>query len=149
MLCITKKTGYGLVALTRLAKLDDGDKLSARQIAEQYDVPVSLLMNVLKELSSAGVVESTRGAKGGYRLARSPEEISLRDLIVTLEGPIRLAECIKGQTHSDEACRIMDNCPIADPVHKVNRRISDFLKDVTLSEIVRPSGGGIAPSAEV
>ncbi len=146
MLSITKKSGYGLVAMTRLATLANDEVISAREIAEHFDVPVSLLMNVLKELAAAGFVESVRGARGGYRLARPAEEITLRDLIVALEGPIRLAECVRGEqgNSADHRCRIIDRCPIADPVHRVNRKISDFLTEIRLTDLLGAKG---VPSA--
>jgi len=141
MLAMTKKTGYGLIAMTHLAQLDGDTVSSAREISEQFGVPQSLLMNVLKELASAGYVESVRGARGGYRLALDPEQITLADLIVAVEGPIRLAECVAGHDAVPDGrpCRIVDRCPIADPVHRVHRRLSDFLKTVTLAEIVNPA----------
>ena len=140
MLALTKKTGYGLIAMTYLAGLDEGQVASAREIAERFGVPGSLLMNVLKELSAAGYVESVRGAHGGYRLAREPEKISVADLVTAVEGPIRLAQCVAGKDPGgdSEPCRLVERCPVADPVHRVQRRLSDFLKTVSLAEIVAP-----------
>jgi len=144
MLALTKKTGYGLIAMTHLAKLRAGQVASAREVADRYNIPVSLLMNVLKELAAAGYVESLRGPHGGYRLAADPERITLADLIIALEGPIRLAECITDEhgVSNDRPCRLLDSCPIADPVHRVHRRLSDFLRTVTLAEIVAPAEAG-------
>ena len=141
MLALTKKTGYGLIAMTYLAGLDVEHLASAREIADKFGVPLSLLMNVLKQLAAAGYVESVRGAHGGYRLARDPAEISLADVITAVEGPIRLAECVAGREEEFDAepCKLMDRCPIADPVHRVQRKLSDFLKTVRLAEIVEPA----------
>ena len=139
MFALTKKTGYALVAMSHLAGLSEGKLASAREIAKLFSVPVSLLMNVLKELAAAGYVESVRGSRGGYRLACRPEEVSLAEIIGQLEGPPRLAECITDQAGEDECtCQVMANCPIFDPVHRVHRRLNDFLKEVTLAEIVEP-----------
>jgi len=141
MLSLTKKTGYGLIAMTHLARLEQGEVSSAREIAERFGVPASLLMNVLKELAAGGYVESVRGARGGYRLARPAEEITLADLVAAVEGPIRLAECVTDLAGDDAecTCQLMARCPIADPVHRVHRRLNDFLKKVTLAEIVEPA----------
>ena len=141
MLALTKEVGYGLIAMVHLAKVEGEEVTSAREIAERFGVPSSLLMNALKKLSAAGYVESVRGAHGGYRLARRPEEINLADLVGTLEGPVRLAECVTQQADEDEECtfQTMANCPIADPIHRVHRRLNDFLKKVTLAEIVEPA----------
>ncbi len=142
MLALTKKTGYGLIAMTHLAGLADGEVSSSREIADKFGVPISLLMNVLKELCASGYVESVRGSRGGYRLTRRPEEISLADLVTAVEGPIRLAECVTGDVADGTGaiCKVMDRCPIADPVHRVHRKLRDFLKNVTLAEIVEPAG---------
>ena len=141
MLALTKKTGYGLIAMSHLASLDREELSSAREIAEQSNTPTSLVMNVLKKLAAAGYVESVRGAHGGYRLARRPEDICLEEIVTALEGPIRLAECVSGETSDDTECEcaLMARCPITDPVHRIQRRLSDFLKTVTLAEIVEPA----------
>lgn len=140
MLALTKKTGYGLIAMVYLAGLPEDELASARQIAERFNVPRSLLMNVLKKLSATGYVQSVRGSRGGYRLGRPPEEISLVDVAVELEGPIRLAECVTDEAAGRECtCEVMARCPITDPVHRVQRRINDFLKKMTLAEIVDPA----------
>lgn len=137
MLALTKKVGYGLIALTHLARQEPEALSSAREIAEQFGVPTSLLMNILKDLGSAGLVASVRGARGGYRLAREPHEITLADLITVLEGPIRLAECITGDSGdgAESPCSLMQRCPILDPVHRVHRRVHDFMRQLTLAEI--------------
>lgn len=141
MLSLTKKTGYGLIAMTYLARLHGSRFASAREIAEKFGVPTALLMNVLKELATAGYVDSARGARGGYRLSREPEQISLADLITAVEGPIRLARCLRDApaVKDQVICNVVDRCPIADPVHRVQRKLSDFLKTVTLAEIVEPA----------
>jgi Rrf2 family protein len=128
--------------MTHLAGLGRGSFESARGIAERFGASTSLMMNVLKDLAAAGFVESARGARGGYRLARRPDDISLADIVGVLEGPVRLAECITDATDDDEECTclVMARCPIADPVHRVQRRLKDFLSRVSLAEIVDPRG---------
>lgn len=139
MLSLTRKTGYSIIAITHLAKLEGSGVASAREIATLFDVPVALLMNVLKQLAAAGYAESVRGARGGYRLLRGLGQISLADLIETMEGPVRLAGCIADPDKSEECtCQVMANCPISDPVHRVQRRLIDFLKKITVAEIVNP-----------
>ena len=144
MLALTKSTGYGLIAMTHLAGLQDGELASARQIAERFGVPVALLMNVLKKLSAAGYVVSVRGAHGGYRLGQAPESINLAEVVTVVEGPIRLARCVSGEVADEQSCEwdLMASCPIADPVHRVQRRLNDFLKTVTLAEITETAGAG-------
>ena len=140
MLALTKKTGYALVAMGLLSQLDSGRLASAREIASRLDVSTSLLMNVLKQLASAGYIESVRGAHGGYRIAIDPEDVSLADLVGVLEGPVKLAECVTQAANDGECtCQVMASCPVTDPVHRVQRKLKDFLASVTLGEIVKPA----------
>ncbi len=140
MLAMTKKTGYGLIAMTHLAGLDPTCLASAREIAEEYNIPLALLMNILKELAAGGYVRSVRGAHGGYQIARKPEDVNFVELMETLEGPMKLAECIMGNGNdSDTKCKLMGKCPIADPVHRVHRKIRDFLSDLTLADVLHPT----------
>ena len=127
--------------MSHLSRLDRGSLASAREIADLFDVPTSLLMNVLKQLASVGYVESVRGARGGYRMAVDPENVSLADLVGVLEGPVRLAECVTEVAGDDTecTCQVMANCPVADPLHRAQRKLKDFLASVTLGEIVKPA----------
>lgn len=128
------------MAMGHLSQLDSGSLASARQIASRFDVSTSLLMNVLKQLASAGYIESVRGARGGYRLAIDPIDVSLADLVNLLEGPVRLAECVTHATGEGQCtCQVMAQCPVTDPVHRVQRKLKDFLASVTLDEIVKPA----------
>ncbi len=146
MLSLTKKTGYALVAISHLTGLEDGERASSREIANAYNIPASLLMNVLKELAGVGYVESTRGAHGGYRLCINPEDVTLADLAESIEGPVRMAECItKDVGEAECTCQIMANCPVADPVHRVHRKLRDFLSTISLAELVVP--GSLAAAA--
>ena len=127
--------------MSHLSKLDDGRLASAREIANRSNVSISLLMNVLKQLASEGYIESVRGARGGYRLAIDPDEVSLADLVGVLEGPVRLAECVTELAGDDGecTCQVMASCPVTDPVHRVQRKLKDFLAGITLGEIVQPT----------
>ena len=140
MLAVTRKTGYGLIAMAHLARMGGGCLVSAKAIADQFDVPKALLSNVLKELSAAGYVESVRGVRGGYRLARRPEEINMADLIGTVERPVRMAQCVTAEHRTECSAEHMASCPMADPVHRVQRKLNDFLKGLTLAEICGPAG---------
>lgn len=83
MLSLTRKADYALIAAVYLARQRscDAGPVSAREIGEQFDLPVPVLMNVLKQLTSAGLLRSTRGTGGGYELARTPAKVSLLDVV--------------------------------------------------------------------
>jgi Rrf2 family protein len=84
----TAKADYAVRAAVELAGAGAGEPVKAEQIAEAQSIPLNFLENILAELRRAGIVESRRGAAGGYLLARAPEEISLADVIRAVEGPL-------------------------------------------------------------
>jgi Rrf2 family protein len=155
---LTRKTDYALVALADMAG-DPSGPVSARDLAERLRLPLPVLRNILKHLSQAGLVRSTRGQQGGYRLARRPEEISLAELIEAMEGPMRLALCCgdqHGRNNGEAAdCAIETSCSARGPVRKVHGLVRGLLDRITLAEIARdrvpmriepPDAGGCACS---
>jgi Rrf2 family protein len=143
MLALTRKTDYALIALTQLAQ-DSTECVSARAIATRYRVPLPLLMNILKLLTQQGLAKSSRGSRGGYTLAKPATEITLNDVIEAIEGPIELVQCIdaspgEGQSDGGNPCRLLSCCPVRSPIHRIHDRLVEFLKDVTLADIVEGS----------
>ena len=141
MLAFTRKTDYALISLAHI--VHKGDVwCSAREIATRYGMPMPLLMNVLKALTQAGLARSERGPRGGYQLARPPEEITLCEIIEAVNGPFTLVRCLE---HPDPAlaskkakfgnCELSAQCPVRPQVHGVHHRMVGFLKEVTLAEI--------------
>lgn len=135
MLSLTKKSDYALVALTHLAR--ERERVSsAREIAAVYHVPLAILMNILKTLTRCGIVTSVRGARGGYRLDKPPESISLYEIIEAIEGPVTLFDCARsGSGKKNAGCSKAHWCPITAPARKVSDRLQTFLEAVTLAEI--------------
>ena len=141
MLGLTRKTEYGLVALVHLAKGGPDQLVSARAIAHHNGMPVSLVMNVLKVLAGGGLVESSRGVQGGYRLSRKAEDIYLIELIKLLEGPVRQTACLHptDPTPDEAVCSRIDCCVFSNPVHGVHRRLIDGLKPLRLTDLIPPA----------
>jgi Rrf2 family protein len=89
---LTAKTEYACLAMLQLAEeYDTGEPVQIRRIAEEHGIPSRFLVQILLQLKSASLVTSTRGAAGGYRLGRPPEQISLADVIEVMEGDERPA----------------------------------------------------------
>lgn len=151
MFSFTRKTDYALVALARLAEGaegEGGEVLSSRYIAEQYGVPLPLLMNVMKDLVKGGLIRSIRGAKGGYVLAHSPQEISIASIVQTIEGPLKIALCCDGDEESAcTDCNVMVKCPITDSVRMLNEQITGYLHRVSLSHLMKGEFAPIEASA--
>ena len=139
MLKLTKRTEYGLIALVHLAdrtKVSATDVVSARAIGDQFPVPRRLLAEALKALQVAGLLESTRGAQGGYRLARPAADISLGDIVTILEGAPALTSCAGlGAAAGDGACEVEPVCPIRTPLSRLRAGIWTLLEGVSLQAL--------------
>ena len=103
---ISRKIDYGLRAMVFLASMPGGEVIPFREIARRMDVPEEFLAKILKVLVGKKLVHSTRGARGGYRLARPAAEISMLDVIEAVEGPVRVNVC----QDNHDACRISHSC---------------------------------------
>ncbi len=141
MLSLTRKTDYALVALAYLGQrqAEVQPMCSAREIADRFDMPLPLLMNILKELAKARIVSSTRGSSGGYSLAMEPEQVTLLEIVTATEGPMRLAQCCSGlPIVGQEECRVAvsETCPIRGPMRHLHERLTDFMAGITLAELM-------------
>jgi FeS assembly SUF system regulator len=134
MLRITKMTDYAIMLLARMASLPEGRILSSRDAAEFTTLSVPMASKILKHLTRASIVASTRGAGGGYRLARAGDQISLADVIRALEGPISMVECAT----QPGLCEQEANCPVRVNWSRVNREIENALERVPITEMVTP-----------
>ncbi|MCP4251223.1 MAG: Rrf2 family transcriptional regulator [bacterium] len=134
MIALTRKSDYALIVLSHLAQSPE-TICSARGISDQYRIPLPLLMNIMKQLTKSGFLESVRGARGGYRLGRDTAQMSLKELIVALEGPIRLVQCA-AEEEATQSCGQSPWCPVKAPALRVHDRLEQFLAEVTLAEII-------------
>ncbi len=109
---ITRQADYALRAILFLAReYENKDERSATsKIAEEQEIPASFLAKIISQLSIAGLIQTSRGAKGGVRLAHKPEDISLLDVVEAIDGPITLNECVDDPS----VCSFGNNCPIHD-----------------------------------
>ncbi|MFQ5523909.1 MAG: RrF2 family transcriptional regulator [Acidimicrobiia bacterium] len=103
----TRRTDYALRSLIYLAEHPD-DRINAAEIGTEMDVPLPILHQVLAELQRAGLVTSLSGPRGGYLIARNPEQLTILEILETMEGPIRQGECALrgGPCHWDEVCAV-------------------------------------------
>ena len=143
MFGLTRKTDYALVSLARLAQSgsDSATPISARQVAEEYSLPVPQMMNVFKDLQRAGLVHSQRGAQGGYCLAHRPDRIRLISVIEAIEGPVCLTMCceeVKPKEVSDLCCcALVSRCPVTQGTRRLNEQIIGFLSQITIQDLMR------------
>jgi len=132
LLKLTKKTDYALMAIHHMGFLTTGPLVNAKEIAEIYHIPVEMLAKILQTLSRHNLVVSENGPKGGYALARLPEDISVAEVITAIEGPIGIADCMAQAT---AACMQADTCTIRTPVEHIQQRISALLEAMSVEEV--------------
>ena len=133
MLRLSKKADYALMAMKHLARKTDSASAStsAREIAEQFDIPIELMAKVLQRLARRGLLTSHQGTRGGYRLARSAGVISVADIIQAIDGPLNVTAC----STEAENCGQYAKCSVRDPLWRLKDRIVAALVTCSLQEI--------------
>ena len=140
MLRLSKKADYALMAMKHLAiktasveasHASASTSTSAREIAEQYDIPIELMAKVLQRLARSGLLTSHQGTRGGYTLSKPTGSISVADIIQAIDGPLTVTAC----STEDEQCEQFNRCNVRDPLWRIKDRILAALSTCSLAEI--------------
>ena len=133
MLRLSKKADYALMAMKHLAlkTASVSSSTSAREIAEQYDIPIELMAKVLQVLARRGLLTSHQGTRGGYTLSKPTASISVADIIQAIDGPLTVTAC----SSEDEHCEQFTKCNVRDPLWRIKDRILSALSTCSLAEI--------------
>jgi Rrf2 family protein len=132
---ITTWAEYGLICALHLARRAEEGPVSGREIAAQEKLPADYVEQILLRLRRAGIVQSTRGARGGYSLAASPSEVSVRDVIQASELETFDLHCVSHPIDNDR-CSSSHECSIRPVWIMLQRRIDDVLASVHLSDLL-------------
>jgi FeS assembly SUF system regulator len=132
MLKVSKLTDYGVGLMTCLARRDSRDPITARDLAAESGLPLPTVSKLLKTLAGADLLNSTRGAAGGYALARRPAEITLIDMFEALEGPMALTECANTEGCG---CEIEATCGLKTNWNWINQQLLRTLRGITLQNM--------------
>lgn len=132
MIKLSKLTDYAVAILARMSKTDEGRVVSCTFLSEVTGVPEPTVAKILKILAKSGFVASTRGIRGGYRLDRPAEKITVADIITAMDGPIAVTACVEGGSND---CAMESKCPVRGNWEKVNRAVRAALEEVTLADI--------------
>ncbi len=115
--------------------------MSAHELSKLSGLGRSYVANLLKDFAKAGLLTSIRGQQGGYRLAKPPEAISLRETLAVIEGPLRFVGCADHSAQSplpqNESCDLMNICPSVGPMQVIHNRILHLLEDLSLAELAK------------
>ncbi|MBM3751535.1 MAG: Rrf2 family transcriptional regulator [Acidimicrobiia bacterium] len=131
MLRLSKKTDYALLAMRHLAANADRGAVSARELAETYDIPAELLAKVLQKLVRGKLLESQQGIRGGYALAKPATAMSVADVIQAVDGPLMVTAC----SDTDHSCDQYAKCNIRDPLWRIKDRIVATLAATSVAEM--------------
>jgi len=130
---ISSRCEYGLRAMVHLAGHDRGRPIPLPAIAAAEGIPAPFLERILAQLREAGLLKTTRGVGGGYRLARPAAEVAVDDVVTALEGPLSLVGCLP----DDGACERAGSCASRVAWRRLDDAISDALGGITLEDLTK------------
>ena len=139
MLRISKLTDYAILMMVELTR--DSEMLSAHALAERIHVETPTASKVLKMLAGNGLLESYRGASGGYRISREATDISVAEVIAAIEGPIAMTEC----SVEEGLCSQEDNCELRSNWQRISLAVAQALREVSLAEMSVPMDRKVNP----
>ena len=136
MIKLSKLTDYAVILLSVLAE-DTGTLYSSTDLAKKTALPEPTVSKILKLLAKNGLVESLRGAKGGYQLAHTAQMISIAEIVSAIEGPVALTSCVD---QSNECCERITDCSMKGRWNKVNVAMQETLQQISLEDMIRQDG---------
>jgi len=129
---VRRNTDYALRLIVLLVKeFGTGRRLSARWLSRQGRVSYPITCKLLQRLQRAGLAASAMGPKGGFELAKSPEQITFKEAIECIQGPVRVNKCVFG----DSQCPLQSGCPLHPRLVELQEQIDRHLAGATLAEI--------------
>ncbi|MCT8977234.1 Rrf2 family transcriptional regulator [Clostridium sp. CX1] len=131
---ITQEADYAFRVVFYLSKLGYGEKIEAKVISEEENIPLRFLLKLLRKLTQANIIKSYRGVNGGYSLNQMPEDISLKDVIEAIDGPIYINRCL----YNPEECNLnrTSRCQIHNALAKVQNKLVNELDGITFKDIL-------------
>ncbi|HQF57294.1 MAG TPA: Rrf2 family transcriptional regulator [Candidatus Magasanikbacteria bacterium] len=132
MLQFNKELGYSLQFIFALSNLNKNELLGLRKFSDEKNISFLFLQRIARKLRQGGIIQSIKGATGGYYLKKSLTKISLKDLLEVLDGEYAVIDCLK----SDVVCPKEKNCTAHKVFKKVNNSLLDYLGKIKLSELL-------------
>jgi Rrf2 family protein len=129
---ITRQADYAVRAVLYLARLGQEERAATSQVAQEQHIPPSFLAKIISQLSIAGLLHTSRGARGGVTLARGPKEITLLEVIEAIDGPIMLNECV-GETGT---CTFDDDCPLRPVWCEAQNELVTRLRNTNFAQMI-------------
>jgi Rrf2 family protein len=129
---ITRQADYAVRAVLYLAHLDDSERAATSTVAKEQHIPPSFLAKIISQLSIAGLLHTSRGARGGVTLAREPKDITLLEVVEAIDGPIQLNECVG----NDGICSLSHECPLQSVWCEAQEKLVTQLKSTNFADLM-------------
>ncbi|WP_303863874.1 Rrf2 family transcriptional regulator [Alkalibaculum bacchi] len=131
---LSSRGRYGVAAMYELSTYGDDQSVSLKEIAKNQGLSLSYLEQLFSTLKKERLIISQRGAKGGYKLAKPPQKISVGDIIRAVEGPIEFSECVGGAENYE--CNKSSMCVTKDVWQEVNDSVNSVIDNITLQDLL-------------
>lgn len=128
----SRKSDYGLRALIYLAEHREAGPITLQEIADSLLIPKAFLSKILQQLARNHIVRSLKGPSGGFVLTRDPAELTMREIVFEIDGPLRVFECFS----ESRDCSYFGNCKILSVFDEVGRQVERVLGNVTLAQFL-------------
>lgn len=132
---ITRQADYAVRAILYLSRLGADQRAATSTVAQEQRIPPSFLAKIISQLSIAGLLHTSRGARGGVTLAREPKDITLLEVIEAIDGPIQLNECVG----EDGNCAFDKDCPLRPVWCEAQEELVKRLKNTNFEQLVAQS----------
>jgi Rrf2 family protein len=133
---ITRQADYAVRAVLHLAALKTGERVATSRVAKEQRIPPSFLAKIISQLSIAGLLHTSRGARGGVSLARDPKDITLLEVVEAIDGPILLHDCVT----QGGVCAFEDHCPIRSVWCEVQDEMVARLRNTDFAQLLAKLG---------
>lgn len=145
---VSTRGEYGVRAMVALAHYHGNKPVALTTIAKDSHVPAPYLEQLIAPLRRAGLVESRRGAQGGYQLARPPAEIRVGEIYRIMEGPVAPMDCVS-EDETDQTCPLIPNCETRPVWVAVRDSIVGAIDSITLADLLRDSAVTAEPEPQI
>src|SRR5512144_2890628 len=132
---ITRQADYAVRAVLHLARIGSSERAATSTVAKEQNIPPSFLAKIISQLSIAGLLHTSRGARGGVTLARDPKDVTLLEVIEAIDGPIQLTECVG----ADALCSFDEDCPLKPVWSEAQNELVKRLKGTNFATLLERS----------
>jgi Rrf2 family protein len=132
---ITRQADYAVRAVLHLARINGSQRAATSQVAQEQHIPPSFLAKIISQLSIAGLLHTSRGARGGVTLARQAKDITLLEVIEAIDGPIMLNECVG----ENSTCTFDEDCPLRSVWCEAQEELVGRLKGTNFQQLLEQS----------